>query len=83
MILSEADPDLGEVPLEVQFFVEPMLEIDEPRYEWDFGDGSPPVWGDRPTHTYHRPGTYNVRVRAFDKHGNLGDDQLVVDVELP
>ncbi len=31
-------------------------------YEWDFGDGSPAVFGPNPTHTYPLQGTYTVRL---------------------
>ncbi|MDM8552468.1 PKD domain-containing protein [Desulfobacterales bacterium HSG2] len=35
-------------------------------YEWDFGDGSPVSSGPNPTHTYLKPGTYNVVLRVID-----------------
>lgn len=35
-------------------------------YEWDFGDGSPVSSGPNPTHTYLKPGTYNVVLKVID-----------------
>ena len=48
---------------------------------WDFGDGTVV---DAPagavTHTYTSPGTYNVRFRAVDNDGGVGEAVLPLDV---
>lgn len=49
-------------------------------YEWDFGDGSPPVSATDTSHTYALPGKYNVSLTA--KSGKLSDKHNV-DVEIP
>ena len=35
-------------------------------YSWDFGDGSAPVGGDMPSHTYSAPGIYTVTLTVND-----------------
>ncbi len=35
-------------------------------YTWDFGDGSPASTATSPTHTYTAPGTYTVKLVAFN-----------------
>jgi hypothetical protein len=34
-------------------------------------------------HTYQRPGLYKARVSVTDEHGNRGEDEVQIDVELP
>jgi surface-anchored protein len=41
-------------------------------YSWTFGDGSGPVSGARPSHTYTQPGTYTITLRATDKDHGVG-----------
>jgi PKD repeat protein len=36
------------------------------KLRWDFGDGTPLVYVSTPSHTFARPGTYNVRLANFD-----------------
>ncbi len=40
-------------------------------WAWDFGDGSPPVYDQEPTHIYERPGNYTVTLTATDRSGVL------------
>ncbi|MBE7556839.1 MAG: PKD domain-containing protein [Anaerolineales bacterium] len=52
-------------------------------YQWDFGDGSPPVITTNPTtsHTYvNGPVTYNVTLTVTDGDGGIGTATLPVDV---
>ncbi|WP_231398397.1 PKD domain-containing protein [Conexibacter woesei] len=37
---------------------------------WDFGDGTAPVTGATPSHTYAAAGTYTVTIASQDAHGN-------------
>jgi hypothetical protein len=56
-------PRQGEAPLTVYFlgYADGAVDL----WEWDFGDGSAPVIGLRQQeHTYAKPGTYTVRLRA-------------------
>ncbi|MGB1388236.1 MAG: PKD domain-containing protein [Paracoccaceae bacterium] len=38
-------------------------------YRWDFGDGSPPAYGEKVTHVYPRSGVYPVTLRVDDGTG--------------
>ncbi|WGL52164.1 PKD domain-containing protein [Nocardioides sp. BP30] len=51
-------------------------------YRWDFGDGTPPVTGARPTHAWHSKGTFVVSVQASADDGSAGrSEPLTIDVE--
>lgn len=83
IVLADADPDIGEAPLTVELFCDPLEEIEEPRYSWDPGDGSDRLSGQRVQHTYRRPGVYQARVVVTDAQGNRGEDEIRIDVEEP
>jgi len=83
IIWADADPDTGEAPLTVKFSADPLEEIQNPTYTWNFGDGSPEVAGGEATHTYTKPGTYTATLTARDSTGNSGTDQTQIDVEEP
>ena len=62
-------PTSGDVPLTVQF-----TNISTGTYEtvqWNFGDSTPPVTDDHPSHTYTEPGTYTV---SLTLNGPAGSD---------
>lgn len=46
-------------------------------YEWDFGDGSDPVFGVNPTHFYDVIGTYTVTLTVTDSWGTRSTTQEV------
>jgi PKD repeat protein len=50
-------------------------------YSWSFGDGTSPVSGASPSHTYSRSGKYAVTLTATDKNGGTGSITLTVNVE--
>lgn len=55
-------------------------------YEWDFGDGSPPVTGTdlkNPTHSYFTNGVYYVTLTVTDQDGMTDSDQARVDITDP
>lgn len=83
IVWAEADPDEGQAPLSVELFCEPLEDIDQPQYSWDPGDGSDRLEGQQVKHTYRRPGTFKARVAVRDKAGNLGEDEVQIDVEIP
>jgi hypothetical protein len=67
------------------------------RYRWEFGDHEyfdkaatffesnlealKPGEGPRPTHTYWKPGRYEVTLKVFDSRGNTDTDTMIVTVE--
>jgi hypothetical protein len=85
VLLAEGEPDIGPAPLKVAFTVESLLDetMKEPKYTWDFGDGSPVSNEAGPTHVYEKPGSYTASIRIVDKDGQLGWDEVDVEVEEP
>lgn len=51
-------------------------------YEWDFGDGSPAVSVENPTHTFTTPGQYEVTLTAVDLETCNQEDQTTVTVTV-
>ncbi len=51
-------------------------------YEWDFGDGSPISNLFEPTHTYTTPGTYNVRLIAYDSTSCVLSDTAYLSITV-
>jgi hypothetical protein len=67
------------------------------RYRWEFGDHEyfdkaatffesdlkalKPGEGPRPTHTYWKPGEYEVTLKVFDSRGNTDTDTLLVTIK--
>ena len=85
VLLAEGEPDIGPAPLKVVFTVESLLDetMKEPKYTWDFGDGSPVSNEAGPTHVYEKPGSYTATIRIVDKDQQLGWDEVDVEVEEP
>lgn len=81
IIWADGDPWDGPAPLEVTFECDLMEEVKEPKYEWDFGDGSPKVQESHPKHTYQKAGQYTATCRVTDPTGGVGEDSVVIDVE--
>jgi PKD repeat protein len=53
-------------------------------YSWDFGDGSPAVFGPTPCHTYSATGTYTVTMTVTDAAaGTSTDNHIVISVTDP
>lgn len=85
LIVASADPDTGPAPLTVQFQSE-VYEGDEavdPKFEWDFGDGSRVGKQQNPKHTYKTPGFYKVVLRVKDATGRTGNEDLDIEVQEP
>ena len=51
--------------------------------EWDFGDGSPHVFGETTSHTYTTPGTYTVVLVVTDSTGQKNVASKTVTVANP
>jgi hypothetical protein len=83
VLVGDADPDSGEVPLRVHFSVDAVLdeELNQPTFTWDFGDGSPPSHERTPEHTYTKPGDYLATVRVENKTGERGWDEIDIEAE--
>lgn len=85
VLLAEGDSEDGEAPLTVRFSVESLLEdeMNGPQYKWDFGDGSPISTDASPTHVYEKPGSYTATIRIVDAAGQLGWDEVDIEVDEP
>jgi PKD repeat protein len=82
---TAAEPDDGTAPLAVKFSAKPS-DDDEAvgaAYLWDFGDRSPLVRKQNPTHTYKKPGTYRATVKVTNKAGQIGTDDFTITVHAP
>ena len=69
----------------VQFTASATYAIN-PRYRWEFGDGSAPTdWATTPTasHVFAAPGIYYVRVTVTDDRGGTATETFVHAVHLP
>lgn len=87
-IMFEAFPDPVVVfnPLLVYmvFNVDVDGIIDMNLLEWDFGDGTPPVYADFATyHIYTTPGTYTITLTLTDDEGAVGSASKEVTVTSP
>jgi PKD repeat protein len=85
VLLAEGDPEDGAAPLSVKFMVESLLEdeMNGPQYKWDFGDGSPISTEASPTHVYEKPGSFTATIRVVDAAGQLGWDEVDIEVDEP
>ena len=52
-------------------------------YSWDFGDGSTPGTGAKPSHTYPTAETYQVKLTATDNVGATGSVTHPITVKAP
>lgn len=82
-IWAEGEPDDGPAPLAVEFDCDVMEEVRDPRFFWDFGDGSAESTEQNPKHVYDKPGQYTARVVLTDADGNAGEDVVQIWVEVP
>lgn len=83
VLLSSADPDDGPAPLTVQLSTESLDDLVNPKYVWNFGDGSKEMRGQNVTHTYKKPGKYKAIVRVTDDDGNTGNDDVSITIYPP
>lgn len=68
---AEAGPEIVSERLYVSFDGSGSSDADGDAlvHRWDFGDGSPPVFGVQVTHAYETPGVYPVTLRVDDGTG--------------
>lgn len=81
IIWADGDPWDGPAPLEIEFECDLMEEVPDPKFEWDFGDGSPKSADSHPKHVYEKPGQYTAVCRVTDPSGGVGEDSVVIDVD--
>ena len=79
--VGNATPTNGPVPLPVAFSANESSDVDgDPlAFEWDFGDGTPPVGASETAHVYGTAGTFIARLRVDD--GSGGSDTTSVRID--
>jgi PKD repeat protein len=81
---AETDITSGNPPLAVQFT---GIGIDADgtiaSYSWDFGDGSEPVTGQNPVHTYTASGRFTATLTVTDDGGLTAEATVYVEVDQP
>ncbi|MCX8072542.1 MAG: PKD domain-containing protein [Candidatus Binatia bacterium] len=98
VVILTPDVERGPAPLEVRFTAEGLCSDAPGEFDWDFGDGSPPLTGMKPEqppdkadyafvraqHTYAKPGEYIAKVTLRDPTNNVSDvDEYPITVEGP
>jgi hypothetical protein len=81
IVVADADPDYGPPPLTVTFSAEAECNVGQPKYKWEFGDGSPPSSETNPTHTYAQAGDYTASVVITSPGGATASDEVDITVE--
>ncbi|MGA9751936.1 MAG: PKD domain-containing protein [Acidobacteriota bacterium] len=61
-VTCSAAPSSGPAPLAVSFTCQPSGGTGSYTYDWDFGDGSPHLTAQNPSHTYSAGGAYTASV---------------------
>jgi PKD repeat protein len=79
IVIADANPDYGPPPLEVEFTAEAECTSGEPKYKWDFGDGSTAT-EINPKHTYAKAGDFTAIV-TVTAGGASATDEIDITVE--
>jgi hypothetical protein len=82
-VILDANPDYGPAPLKVQFSADVECTSGDPKFQWDFGDGSPKSNEEKPLHTYTKPGEFPASVVVTGPKGGTDSDELDILVEEP
>jgi hypothetical protein len=81
IVVADANPDYGPPPLAVGFSAEAECSGGEPRYDWDFGDGSPHSSEANPSHTYAQAGEFTATVTVTGRGDVTANDEIDITVE--
>ena len=83
--MATASAITGTAPMAVSFSAAGSIDPDGVivAYQWNFGDGSPPVSGPAPRHTYTRFGTYNAVLEVTDNTGMKAHKTTSITVLAP
>ncbi len=79
--VGNATPTNGPVPLPVAFSANESSDPDgDPlAFEWDFGDGTPPIGASETAHLYGTAGTFIARLRVDDGRGGSDTTSVRID----
>ncbi|MFX0558437.1 PKD domain-containing protein, partial [Maribacter sp. CXY002] len=83
IISAPTPPVSGQIPFTVAFDGSTSTDTNGfiTAYNWDFGDGSNPVTGATPTHTFLTPGTYTVTLNVTDNDSEIGATTIDITVD--
>jgi hypothetical protein len=81
IVVADANPDYGPPPLAVAFSAESECSGGEPKYDWDFGDGSPHSSEVNPSHNYTKAGEYTAIVTVTGQGETSANDEVDITVE--
>jgi chitodextrinase len=79
-VSASGDPDSGGVPLTVNFTAEVEGGPPDLRYQWDFGDNSPPAHQLNTQHTYRTAGDYTATLTVTGTNAE-DSDEVTIQVE--
>nr|MBA2594660.1 PKD domain-containing protein [Gammaproteobacteria bacterium] len=79
--VGNATPTNGPVPLPVAFSGNESSDPDSDplSFEWDFGDGTPPIGASETAHLYGTAGTFIARLRVDDGRGGSDTTSVRLD----
>jgi PKD repeat protein len=82
--VATANPEAGDVPLEVSFESTGTTDLDGTiaSYLWDFGDGTTST-DQNPQHTYTVPGKYVTTLTVTDNLGVQTSDTVAIEATAP
>lgn len=81
IVIGDASPDYGAPPLNVEFSAEAECSAGQPKFRWDFGDGSAPGDQANATHTYKNAGDFTATVTVTGPDGSVSTDEIDITVE--
>jgi len=81
IVVADANPDYGPPPLAVTFSAEAECSGGEPKYDWDFGDGTPHGTEANPSHTYAKAGDFTATVSVTGRGDATANDEIDITVE--
>jgi hypothetical protein len=82
-VFVDAEPDLGDAPLESHFSTEVDCGESAVTFAWDFGDGTKGGNEPNPTHVYRQAGDYVATVTVTTASGATGSDEIDIFVDEP
>lgn len=81
IVIGDASPDYGAPPLNVEFSAEAECSAGQPKFRWDFGDGSPPADQANVAHTYKAAGDFTAVITVTGPDGSTSTDEIDITVE--
>ena len=81
IVIRDASPDYGAPPLNVEFSAEAECSAGQPKFRWDFGDGSPPAEQANVTYTYKKAGDFTAVITVTGPDGSTSTDEIDITVE--